>query len=84
MGLIENRGKSFDEWKSNPNKSTKEKLIGGFASWGVTIPSVLVGILWLYFLTPTSLYMAIALYAGIIIRNCITFVSKKHAQQTID
>ena len=83
-GFIENRGKSFEEWNSNPNKSTKEKLIAGFASWGVTIPSVLVGILWLYIITPTSLYMALALYAGIIIRNCITFFSVKEAQQTID
>ncbi len=81
MGIIENRGKSFEEWQANPSESTKERLTAGFVSWGIAIPGILAYILFLYIITPTSVYMFIALYAGIIIRNCIIFFSEPHHQR---
>lgn len=83
-GFIENRGKSFEEWNSNPEKSARDKFMAGFVSWGIAIPAVLAYVLFVYFITPTSVLMFIALYIGIVIKNCINFFSEKHAQQTID
>lgn len=82
MGLVENRGQSFEDWEKQPKKSTGEKLMAGFASWGVAIPAALALVLFLYMITPTSVYMAIALYLGIVIRNCIAFFSTERAPQT--
>ncbi len=82
VGLIESRGTTFEEWNANPEKSTKERLIAGFVSWGTIIPSILAFVLFLYLITPTSVLMFIALYAGIVIRNCITFFSEKQTTIT--
>jgi len=35
----------------------------------------------LYMIIPTSIEMAIALYAGIVIRNCIDFFAEKQSPQ---
>jgi TRAP-type C4-dicarboxylate transport system permease large subunit len=82
MGIIENRGQSFEEWKANPKKSMKEKFVAGFASWGFTIPIILTYVVFFYMMAPTSISMFIALYAGIVISNCINFFSAKRTQQT--
>ena len=77
IGIIENRGQSFEEWKTQAKKSQKEKVMASFASWGLTIPVALAFVLFLYIIAPTSIYMVIALYSGIVIRNCIEFFSGK-------
>jgi hypothetical protein len=82
VGLIESRGTTFEEWKGNPKKSTKERLLAGFVSWGTIVPSILAFVLFLYIIAPTSVLMFIALYAGIVIRNCITFFSEKQTPLT--
>ncbi len=84
MGIIENRGKSFKEWNSEPKKSAIEKFIASFVSWGIAIPIALAYVLFFYIITPTSFLMFISLYAGIVINNCISFFSENQTQQTID
>ncbi|NNV54462.1 hypothetical protein [Limnovirga soli] len=84
MGIIENRGKSFKEWSSEPNKSTIEKFIASFISWGIAIPLALTYVLFFYIITPTSFLMFISLYAGIVIGNCISFFSGNQTHKTID
>jgi len=82
VGLIESRSITFEEWNASPQKSTKERLMAGFVSWGTIIPSIMAFVLFLYLITPTSVHMFIALYAGIVIRNCITFFSDKQTPLT--
>lgn len=83
IGFIENSGKTIEEWKSNPKKTRIEKFMANFASWGFAIPSVLGFIILIYIITPTSILMFIALYAGIVFRNCILFFSEKQTQEAI-
>ncbi len=80
-GLLENRGDSVEEWKNKTVKSTREKLILGFTTWGFAIPVITAYVLFIYIITPTLLLMALALYAGIVIRNCIQYFSDKQSRQ---
>lgn len=80
--VMENRGKSFEEWSTKPQKSLKERFMAGFVRWGTAIPALLALAVFIYIITPSSVYSAIVFYLGIVIRNCITFFSKKTEQPT--
>ena len=81
MGIIEDRGQSVEAWQASPKKTMKEKIWAALASWGYAIPVALAYVFGLYMIIPTSIEMAIALYAGIVIRNCIDFFAKKQSPQ---
>ena len=79
IGVVENKGESYEKWQVKPEKSGKEKFLGTFVTWGLAIPTALIYLLFLYVVAPTSLGLFIALYAGIVIRNIFQFFSKKNA-----
>ena len=82
MGYIENKGSSLEAWKSDPQKSPFEKLMAGLASWGFAIPAVLGYFIFLYLIMPTTILMLIALYLGIVIRNCFAYYKEKQERQS--
>lgn len=76
FGVIKNRGKSYESWQSNPQKSGKERILDAFITWGMAIPPAFAYVLLIYMIAPTSLSLFVALYAGIVIRNSIDFFKK--------
>ncbi len=81
-GVVENRCESFEQWRTKRRKSTMEKILSSFSTWGFTVPIALAYVLLLYVIIPTSLVMFIALFAGIVIRNSIDYFSNKHTSPT--
>ena len=81
-GIIEKGGLSFEEWKDKPKKTILERLTAGFISLGFAIPGVLAYVIFLYVVAPTSMAMVIALFIGMVLKNCITYFLKKQSPQT--
>jgi hypothetical protein len=78
--IIENRGESYESYRARMQTSVKGKLLIGFVGWGLIIPAGLAYVSFLYLFAPTSWYLFVALYAGMVIRNIIRFVSKEQGK----
>lgn len=78
--FLENKAVNAGTETNDQPKTLTQKVLTGFAQWGMAIPTTLALALFIYMITPTSVWSAIALYAGIVIGNCIRFFSNKSEQ----
>ncbi len=78
--LKENKEGNEAAETNNQPKTLTQKALAGFAQWGMAIPATLALALFIYMITPTSVWSAIALYAGIVIGNVIRYFSNKSEQ----
>ena len=79
IGIVQNRGESYREWRIKPEKSIMKKLMVAISVWGLAIPAMLLYALLLYMFAPDSVFMCIALYAGIVLNNSMKFFAKDTA-----
>jgi hypothetical protein len=79
-GIVENRGERYESYEARMQAMGKAKVLMAFVTWGLAIPAALAYATFLYIIAPTSWYLFIALYAGIVIRNIFEFLSKKHGK----
>jgi hypothetical protein len=76
-GIIENRGETYENYRTRMQAAGSGKFLISFVTWGVTIPVALAYAIFLYLVAPTSWDLLAALYAGIVIKNIIQFFSKE-------
>ena len=82
MGIIENRGESYESYQERMQAGSRGKYLLTFVTWGFAIPAALAYATFLYLIAPASWYLFAALYVGIVIRNIIQFVSQKQGKST--
>lgn len=77
-GAIENKGKTFESWLQEHPVSGKHMVIGIFVKWARIIPIAIGYLFFAYMITPTSFTLLLALFAGIVIANIVTYVTRKN------
>jgi hypothetical protein len=77
VGYLENQGYTVESWVAARPNSKMRIWIAHFIQWGQMLPIALGYAFCLYVIMPTSLSLFIALFAGIIIRNIIEYLTKK-------
>lgn len=81
IGVIENKGFSYNEWETNTEKSRKKALLIWYIKWARIIPLLLGYSLFVYMMAPDSAGLLIALLAGIIVSNIVSFLANKKTSQ---
>lgn len=81
-GYLENHGYTVESWVAARPNSKLRILIAQFVQWGQVLPIAIGYALTLYFFTPTSLTLFIALFVGIVLRNIIEYLTKKKDVQS--
>jgi hypothetical protein len=76
-GYLENQGYTVESWVASRPNSKLRIWIAQFIQWGQVLPIALGYLLVFYIITPTSLTLFVALFAGIILRNIIEYLTKK-------
>ena len=77
INLIDRESNPFEPWKVKSPRSRKQRLLSFYTTWGIAAPVLLFYMFLMYLFAPTSWTLAIALYAGIVIRNIVNFFAKK-------
>lgn len=77
IGVIENKGFSYEAWEANTERSRTKALLVWFIKWGRLIPFLLGYALFVYMMAPGSVSMLIALLGGIVISNMVSFFINK-------
>jgi hypothetical protein len=81
-GYLENKGYTVESWVAARPDSKLRIWIAQFIQWGQVLPIAFGYLLILYIITPTSLTLFIALFAGIVFRNIIEYKTKKKDVQS--
>lgn len=81
-GYLENQGYTVESWVAARPNSKLRIWIAHFVQWGQVLPIAFGYALILYIITPTSLTLFIALFAGIVLRNLIEYLTKKKDVQS--
>lgn len=84
IGIIENKGFSYETWEANGERSRKKALLIWFIKWSRIVPLLLGYSLFVYMVAPGSVSMLIALMAGIVIRNIFPFFVNKKASESVE
>jgi hypothetical protein len=81
-GYLENQGYTVESWVASRPNSKLRIWIAQFIQSGQVLPIAFGYLLVLYIITPSSLTLFIALFAGIVLRNIIEYLTKKKDVQS--